>query len=614
MTIPEQISLDISTLQTLYEENAITPEELILFLFEKINRLLHFNTWITLLDQQDVLSRANQLSKLPKAQQQALPLYGIPFAVKDNFDVAHLPTTAACPEYAYVPTTSATIVEKLVDAGALLIGKTNLDQFATGLVGTRSPYGACHNPFDEQYISGGSSSGSAVAVSQGLVSFSLGTDTAGSGRIPAGFNNIVGLKPTRGRLSIKGIVPACLSVDCASIFALTCEDAWHVFQIIEGEDPGDPYSRESRDSEGGKTFSTKTPSFRFGVPGPEQLKFFQNKEYEHLFDHAVKQLGKLGGEKQIIDYTPFQNAAELLYGGPWVAERYAAIQPLIEKKPETLHPATRKIIEGARNYLAVDAYRAFYQLQTYIKQAALAWDQMDILVLPTAGTIYTIEQVEKDPIQLNTNLGTYTNFVNLLDLCAWAVPSGFQKNGLPFGITMLAPAFQDRFLGNLAALYQHTAKTGMGTASRSLPQPRLPLASHGEADTMNLVVFGLHLAGQPLNHQLIELGGQLVRVGKTDPHYRIYVLDGGNGVKKPAVVRMNNGSGTAVELEIWEIPARNVGAFVRKIPPPLGIGTVNLEDGSQSKGFICEAEDSLKDAEDITEYGGWRAYLNRKTP
>ena len=612
----DSINLDFGTLRQLYfsaygDGENLTPSRLVSYLFEQINSCKHLNIWIYLLPQGDILKRAQHLEAYSENERKQLPLYGLPYAVKDNVDVASLPTTAACPAFRYIPEKSASLVNRLDDAGAILIGKTNLDQFAAGLVGTRSPYGACKNAFDPLYISGGSSSGSAVAVARGLVSFAIGTDTAGSGRIPAAFNNIVGLKPTRGRVSNKGIVPACQTLDCASIFSLTCQDAWEVLLTIEGNESKVPLSRRPKELNK-KVLLKGTPSFRFGIPHQKQLYFFENKEYESLFNQAINRLEELGGQKQKIDYTPFRKAAELLYEGPWVAERYAAIQTLIEEQPETLLPVTRTIIASAQNFSAVDAFQAYYQLQDYIKQISPLWEAIDFLVLPTTGTIYTLEQVEKNPIQLNTNLGFYSNFLNLLDLCAWAVPSGFQKNGIPFGITLIAPAFHEKYLGNFAALYQFKAKTGLGITKSLVPPPRIPSTLLTNVDTMQLAVFGLHLSGQPLNYQLLELDGQFVREGKTAPDYCIYVLDRGNGKEKPAVVRMQNKYSTAVALEIWELPVRNLGTFVKQIPPPLGIGTVTLEDGSQTKGFICEGGDSLLGAKNITKYGGWLGYLNRK--
>jgi len=388
-------------------------------------------------------------------------LYGVPFAIKDNIDLAGIPTTAACPEYAYTPANSATVVQKLIDAGAIPIGKTNLDQFATGLVGTRSPYGACQNSFNPEYISGGSSAGSAVSVALGMASFSLGTDTAGSGRVPASFNNLVGHKPSCGLLSTNGVVPACRTLDCVSIFALTAEDAAKVLESAQGFDEEDAYSRKAVaqvEANALKTISDK--SFIFGVPKPEQLAFFDNAETPALFKQAIQQLESLGGKAVEIDFEPFLETARLLYEGPWVAERYAAIRDFFESKPDAIFPVTRQIIGGATKFSAADTYLSQYKLKALQRKAEKVWNDIDVMVTPTAGTVYTIAQVNADPIRCNSNLGYYTNFMNLLDLSATAVPTGFQQDGMPFGVTICAPAFKDVQLLALAAKVQkHSAKT-----------------------------------------------------------------------------------------------------------------------------------------------------------
>jgi allophanate hydrolase len=387
-----------------------------------------------------------------------LPLYGVPFAIKDNIDLASIPTTAACPEYTYTPTKNATVVQKLIDAGAIPIGKTNLDQFATGLVGTRTPYGECKNSFNPEYISGGSSAGSAVSVALGLASFSLGTDTAGSGRVPASFNNLVGHKPTCGLLSTSGVVPACRSLDCVSIFALTAEDASQVLECAQGFDPKDDYSRKA-------TIEVSTipnKEFIFGVPKLNQLAFFNNVETPELFQQAIRQLESLGGKALEIDFEPFLETARLLYEGPWVAERYAAIHDFFETNPNAIFPVTRQIIGGATKFSAADVYTSQYKLKALQRKAEVVWNDIDIIVTPTVGTIYTIEEVNADPVRCNSNLGYYTNFMNLLDFSATAVPTGFQSNGLPFGVTICAPAFMDNQLLILAAKMQNINAMPLG--------------------------------------------------------------------------------------------------------------------------------------------------------
>lgn len=437
------MNLSISHLQTEYRSGRLTPVKLV----EQLHALTHqqddHHIWIRRLSLDEMMVYAQKLADIKPTD---LPLYGIPFTIKDNIDLAGIPTTAACPEFAYTPNASATVVQKLIDAGAIPIGKTNLDQFATGLVGVRSPYGACKNSINPEYISGGSSSGSAVSVALGLASFSLGTDTAGSGRVPAAFNNLIGIKPSCGLLSAHGMLPACRTIDCVSIFAKSVADAEVVLHVAQGFDEKDAYSRK-KICHAPASFKSE---FNFGVPKPEQLAFFDNPETPSLFAAAIKKLQALGGRMVEIDFSPFLQAARLLYEGAIVAERYAGIQNFIETAPTALHPITYKIISGATKFNAVDVYQTQYQLKTLQRQSAQVWDSVDVVLTPTAGTIYTINQVENDPIQTNSNLGYYTNFMNLLDLSAIAVPAGFQSNDLPFGITLCAPAFSDDALIDLA--------------------------------------------------------------------------------------------------------------------------------------------------------------------
>ncbi|MDX1916256.1 MAG: allophanate hydrolase [Methylophilus sp.] len=437
------MNLSIAHLQSEYRTGKLTPTQLV----KQLDPIMHQSDahfiWIRRLSLSEMLAYAQ---KLEGKSPDSLPLYGIPFAIKDNIDLAGIPTTAACPEYAYTPTESASVVQRLIDAGAIPVGKTNLDQFATGLVGVRSPYGACKNSINPDYISGGSSSGSAVSVALGMASFSLGTDTAGSGRVPAAFNNLVGVKPSCGLLSTKGVVPACRTLDCVSIFAGNTEDAQKVLDVAQGFDEADAYSRK-KSCHAPAAFKAE---FTFGVPKPDQLAFFGNSETPALFAAAVKQMESIGGQAIEIDFSTFLETARLLYEGPWVAERYAAIQAFIESQPEALYPVTRQIISGATRFTAADTYKALYKLKTLQREAAKTWDSVDFILTPTAGTIYTIAQVEADPVQTNSNLGYYTNFMNLLDLSALAIPAGFQNNGLPFGVTLCAPAFNDDALLDLA--------------------------------------------------------------------------------------------------------------------------------------------------------------------
>jgi allophanate hydrolase len=452
------MNLQIAHLALRYKAGDLTPSALVKQLDSEIGDDNAHHIWIQRLTLDEMLDYAK---KLEAKSPEHLPLYGIPFAIKDNIDLAGLPTTAACPEFAYTPTKSATVVQKLIDAGAIPVGKTNLDQFATGLVGTRSPYGACKNSFDPDYISGGSSSGSAVSVALGMASFSLGTDTAGSGRVPAAFNNLVGHKPTCGLLSTTGVVPACKTLDCVSIFALSAEDAAKVLQSAQGYDAADAYSRQATIKS--KAFWDK--SFTFGVPKPEQLAFFNNSETPALFKRAIQHLESMGGEAVEIDFEPFLQTARLLYEGPWVAERYAAIRNFFDSKPDAVFPVTKQIIGGAAKFSAADAYDSQYKLKALQRKAEAVWGDVDMIITPTAGTIYTIAEVNADPIVYNSNLGYYTNFMNFLDLSATAVPTGFLKSGLPFGVTICAPAFKDQSLLNLAGKLQKiTSKTVGATA------------------------------------------------------------------------------------------------------------------------------------------------------
>jgi allophanate hydrolase len=510
------------------------------------------------------------------------PLAGKTFAAKDNIDVAGLPTTAACPEFSCIAKETAPAVQRLLDAGATLAGKTNLDQFATGLVGVRSPYGVPKNSINPEYIPGGSSSGSAVAVATGEVDFSLGTDTAGSGRVPAAFNNIVGLKPTRGLISTRGVVPACRSLDCVSIFARTAAEAGRVLDVLRGFDPADPFSRPA--SPPSRVMPTTFEGCRVGVPRRSQLEFFGNTEAPALFRAFVQ---KLGAQVVEIDFAPFLETARLLYEGPWVAERYAAIREFIERKPEALHPVTRRIIEGAKRHGAIEAFEAYYRLQELRRQVAPVWNDIDVLVTPTAGTIYRVSEVEADPVRLNSNLGYYTNFMNLLDLAAIAVPAGFQKNGLPFGATIAAPAFTDHALVVLG---------GLANGETIPPRPA----------GIQVAVCGAHMSGLPLNPQLAERGARLVRTCRTARAYRLYALTEFNP-PRPGMLRDEGGA--AIEVEVWDVPSHAFGSFMAGIPAPLGIGTLTLEDGSEVKGFLCEAH-AVRGARDITALGGWRQYLN----
>jgi allophanate hydrolase len=530
------------------------------------------------------------------------PLAGKRLAVKDNIDVAGFDTTAACPDFSYRPERSARVIENLEGAGMQVVGKTNLDQFACGLVGTRSPYGPVPNSFDPRYVSGGSSSGSAIAVARGLVEASLGTDTAGSGRIPAGFNNIVGLKPTRGLISTRGVIPACRHIDCVSIFAPTVADAVDVLIAAAGPDAEDPHSRAvSLD------LRPMPSSFRYGIPDGAHLEFFGDGLYEAAYYEALDKLIALGGMQSSVDFAPMAEVASSLYEGAWVAERYTAIRSFYDAHAAVMDPVVRTIIGQGTRYSAADLFEAIDAVALARKQAALLWDSFDVLVVPTAPTIYTIDQLIADPIALNRNLGTYTNFVNLLDMTAIAVPSSIRADGLPFGITLIGPAGSDLRLADLAQRFHHASDLTVGATGRLLPPPRALARPTGanQVASVRIAVVGAHLSGLALNGQLLERGARLEATVNTAPHYRFFALPG-TTPPKPGLLRVER-DGVPIEAEIWSMPVEHYGSFVAMIPSPLGIGSIELADGSRVQGFLCEST-AVAGAEDISHFGGWRAY------
>jgi allophanate hydrolase len=595
--------VDITSLEQSYREKATSPAMVVREIYAAIRAGGEMPIWITLVDEAQNIAKAEALESVSDISK--LPLYGIPFAVKDNFDVIGLPTTAACPAFSRIATQTAEALQRLLNAGAILIGKTNMDQFATGLVGTRTPYGICASVFNDNYISGGSSSGSAVAVAKGLVSFSLGTDTAGSGRVPAAFNQLVGVKPTRGLVSTNGLLPACRTLDCVSVFAETCSDAARVLSVIRGPDAKDSYSREAKVGEGATPWVTST--FRFGVPTEDSLEFFGDEQARASYEGSVAALSKLGGERVSFDYEFFSSAATQLYNGPWVAERLAAIHEFAGEHADAMNPIVAQIITGARRFSAVDTFEAEYKLKEIRSKTDVVFSEIDFLLLPTAPTIYKIAEVQAAPIELNTNLGYYTNFVNLLDLAAIAIPAVLRKDGLPFGVSLIGKAFTDEGLLVIADRLHRALAVTLGGSTRLLSETPALVADASPKGCVLMAVVGAHLTGQPLNWQLTTRKARFVRTVRTHADYQLYALPNSTPAK-PGLVYSPGHGGPGIELEVWAMPEDTVGSFLNGIPAPLSLGTVRLEDGATVKGFLCEPS-GIAGAQEITNLGGWRAYL-----
>jgi allophanate hydrolase len=549
-------------------------------------------TWISRVSDEELLRQARQIDARV-ANGETLPLAGVPIAVKDNIDVVGLETTAACPQFAYRAASSAPVVERLLMAGALVVGKTNLDQFATGLVGTRSPYGSLGCVFNREYVSGGSSSGSAVLVAAGIVPLALGSDTAGSGRVPAAFNNLVGLKPTRGRWSSRGLVPACRSLDCITTLTWDVADAALVDSIVAHFDPQDPYSRRVP-----AQARLLGATLRVGVPTSAQLRDLAPEDRSR-FDAALERLCRSGGIPIEVDVSPLLAAAALLYGGPWVAERTASVESLLETNPTAIHPIVRAIVQAGKGVSGVDTFRGMYRLQEHIRSAEEVWDRVDVLAMPTTPTIYRRSEVLAEPMALNAHLGVYTNFVNLLDMSAISLPSGFRQNGTGVGVSLIAPAWSDTALLDLAARYMQAGELPV--------PPELDLRPH--PGRVQLAVVGAHLAGMPLHWQLTSRDARLVRRARTADTYRLFAMTA-DTPPRPALVHCGPG-GNHIELEIYELDVSAFGSFVAEVRPPLAIGTVMLDDSTSVCGFVAEPRATLG-ALDITAHGGWRAYLAKR--
>jgi allophanate hydrolase len=586
-----------------HRDGTRTPEQTVAQVFERIRAHDDPAIFISLRAEADVRAEAKALGS---AGSKDLPLYGVPVAVKDNIDVKGLATTAACPAFAYDPPEDAAVVARLKAAGAIVVGKTNLDQFATGLVGVRSPYGTPRNPFNPQMAPGGSSSGSAVAVAAGLVPLALGTDTAGSGRVPAGLNNIVGLKPSLGLVSTHGVVPACRSLDCVSIFALTTDDAYAALAVAAGHDPRDPFSRTLALGITGEP----APVTRIAVPRAADRLFFGDARAEAAFECAVDLAVRCGAAIIEVDFAPFLETARLLYEGPWVAERWAAVGEFIAQHPDDVHPVTRTIIAAGASVSAADAFRASYRLAELRGQARPALSDADALMVPTVPAIYTVADVEADPVRLNTNLGTYTNFANLLDLAGLAVPAMLAADGTPFGVTFFAPAGQDAQLASFGRAFH--ALSGVPLGALGVPQPTpAPVAPTAAPGEVTLAVVGAHLSGMPLNGELRSLRARFLQATSTAPEYHLFALD--TRPAKPGLLRVATGAGTAIEVELWGLSIEAFGRFVAAVPPPLSIGALKLADGRMVKGFLVESQ-AVAGARDISQFGGWRAYLQAQVP
>jgi allophanate hydrolase len=596
--------LDLESLRRAYDDAALTPTALVSELLPRMEASESDGVWITRRSADALLEQARTLEERRRTGAQ-LPLYGVPFAVKDNIDVANVPTTAAAPELGYTPAEDATVVARLTAAGAICLGKTNMDQLATGLVGVRSPYGIPRNPFDARYIVGGSSSGSAAAVARGLASFALGTDTAGSGRVPAAFTNVVGLKPSRGLLSTTGVMPACRSLDCVSIFALTCEEAAAIADVTRGYDVDDPWSRPEADRV--RWAGAAAPSrVRLGVLADADLEALEDHETARLYQAAVAGARAQGAVVESIDLAPFHEAGALLYDGPCLAERLSRFEDRLSSHTEAFLPVIRQILTGGHRFSGTDVYRGLERLRELQRRVRLGWRALDALLLPTTPTIYTVDAVAADPVRLNGRLGQFTSFVNLLDLSAVAVPAGFRRDGLPAGVSLVGPRDGDPLLAAIGARLHRRLAATAGATGRALPGA--PAAPAPDADVMRLAVVGAHLAGEPLNWQLVELGARLVRACRTAPAYRLYALPG-TTPPKPGLVRVRD-SGAAIEIEVWELPRAAFGTFFGRVVAPLCIGSVETDDGDKVAGFLCESH-AVAGAKDITALGGWRRFVHR---
>ncbi len=599
MTVKE-LPFDIASLHTAYAAG-LGAREIGREVLRRVEAAADTGIFISFLPEDEIDAQAQRLGPFDPVTK---PLWGIPFAVKDNIDVAGMETTAACPAFAYRADADAACVAAIRAAGAVVIGKTNLDQFATGLVGIRTPYPAPRNAIDDRLLPGGSSSGSAVAVARGLVSFALGTDTAGSGRVPAAFNGIVGLKPTPGAISMTGVVPACRTIDTVSVFALNVADAYAAYSVCAGIEGGDPFAHPVAR----RPLGSVPPSLRIGVPSPTSRRFFGDELQAQAYGRALDDLEGLGAEIVEVDFAPFYDIAAMLYDGPWLAERLAAIERMLALAPDAVHRVTRQVICGGSRFSAVDTFRGMYRLQGLRRQIEPLLATLDALCVPSIPRLYTVADVEADPLTPNTRLGTYTNFVNLLGMCGCTVPARRRGDGLPASVTILACAGRDAEAAAIAQAlhYRIGTGTGTGTGATGWPLPELqPVAARGLREEIEIAVVGAHMSGPPLNGELRERKARYLRRARTARCYRLYALAGGPPVR-PGLVRHSDGR--EIELEVWALPREHLAGFIEGIPHPLGIGTIALESGESVKGFVCESS-GLEGAIDITHFGGWRAFL-----
>lgn len=588
----QDLPFTLPALRAAYD-NGQSPEDVIALAYARLDAVN--DPGILIHDARDAaLAAARNLG--PRAGK---PLWGIPFVVKDNIDVAGMPTTAACPDFEYMAETNAFVVDRLLDAGAICLGKANLDQFATGLVGVRTPYAVPKNALDPDIVPGGSSSGSAVAVAQGIAAFSLGTDTAGSGRVPGALNSIVGLKPSLGALSSTGMIPACRTLDTISIFALTTADAWEVFAIAQAEDPADAYSR----SMPAPDLAPVPPRLRVAVPTRDTLVTDGDMVQDASFHATVTRLRTEGVEVVERDFEPFYEVARLLYEGAWVAERTAALGDRLIEKPDTLHNVTRTIVAGGLDLTAVDAFRAQYRLAALRKTCADLMDGIDMLCVPTIPRFVTVEEITADPIGPNSMLGTYTNFVNLLDMSGIAVPCGLRSDDRPASVTFLGRAGADAQLAAAAMLVEDGLMGATGWDRPAIPAP----TGGAGPDELPIFVCGAHMSGMALNAELVSLGARFLRSCQTAPSYKLYALAGGPP-KRPGLARQSKG-GHSIAGEVWALPLSAVGRFLAGIPAPLGLGTIRLDDGTEEVGFICEGI-GAETATDVSEFGDWRRYVD----